>query len=142
VRDGIVVADLAEPSEVYGVHGSEGLSRWKCLARGAGLSGSWEAVEWAWIPAGGVSGEHLHTRTEEVYFILSGRGEITLNGQPHQVQAGDLILTGVGTRHGLRNTGTDGLGWLVIEMASPATAVALSRARPSDCGTEETGARK
>ncbi len=47
MREGIVVADLTEPSEVYGVHGSEGLSRWKCLARRAGLFGSWEAVEWA-----------------------------------------------------------------------------------------------
>lgn len=139
MRDGVVVADLAEPSEVYGVHGSAGLSRWKCLARGAGLSGCWEAVEWAWIPPGGVSGEHLHTRTEEVYFILSGRGEITLDGRPHQVQTGDLILTGVGTRHGLRNTGTEGLGWLVIELTSPATSQALGRARPGDPGTEETG---
>ncbi|MGQ0773052.1 MAG: cupin domain-containing protein [Pseudonocardiales bacterium] len=130
MREGIVIADLTEPSEVYGVHGSEGLSQWKCLARRAGLFGPWEAVEWAWIPVGGVSGEHLHTRTEEVYFILSGRGEITLDGQPHQVQAGDLILTCVGTRHGLRNTGTEGLGWLVIEVSSPATAMALQACSP------------
>lgn len=140
MREGVVVADLSEPSEVYGVHGSAGLSRWKCLARGAGLAGCWEAVEWAWIPPGGVSGEHLHTRTEEVYFILSGRGEITLDGRPHQVQAGDLILTGVGTCHGLRNTGPEGLGWLVIEMTSPATSRALHRARPGP-GTEQTGVR-
>jgi mannose-6-phosphate isomerase-like protein (cupin superfamily) len=140
VREGIVVADLAEPSKVYGVHGSEGLSLWKCLARRAGLFGCWEAVEWAWIPAGGVSGEHLHTRTEEIYFILSGRGQITLDGRPYQVRTGDLILTSVGTRHGLRNTGTEGLGWLVIEVASPATAMALERARV--IAEQETGARR
>ncbi|HSZ28535.1 MAG TPA: cupin domain-containing protein [Pseudonocardiaceae bacterium] len=141
MREGIVVADLAEPSKVYGVHGSEGLSLWKCLARRAGLFGCWEAVEWAWIPPGGVSGEHLHTRTEEIYFILSGRGQITLDGRPYQVRAGDVILTSVGTRHGLRNTGTEGLGWLVIEVASPATAMALERARRV-CTGQETGARR
>lgn len=39
MREGIVVADLAEPSTVYGVHGSDGLSLWKCLARRAELVG-------------------------------------------------------------------------------------------------------
>lgn len=136
-----MLADLAEPSRVYGVHGSEGLSLWKCLARRAGLFGSWEAVEWAWIPPGGVSGEHLHTRTEEIYFILSGRGQITLDGRSYQVRAGDLILTSVGTRHGLRNTGTEGLGWLVIEVASPATAMALHRANQV-IAEAQTGARR
>ncbi|WP_158013531.1 hypothetical protein [Carbonactinospora thermoautotrophica] len=69
-----VWSTIDTPSEVYGVHGAEGLTYWKCLARRDGLAGPWEAVEWASVPPGGVSGEHLHTRTEEVYFILSGRG--------------------------------------------------------------------
>ncbi|EPX59480.1 hypothetical protein D187_002970 [Cystobacter fuscus DSM 2262] len=122
MREGLIIGDLQEPSVVYGVHGTTGLSQWKCLARRAGLFGSWEAVEWAWIPPGGISGEHVHTRTEEVYFILSGRGEMTLDGKPYPVGPGHLILTGLGTKHGLRNVGDEGLGWLVIELLSPATA--------------------
>jgi mannose-6-phosphate isomerase-like protein (cupin superfamily) len=125
MRDGLIVGDLADPSVVYGVHGTTGLSKWKCLARRCGLFGTWEAVEWAWLPPGGVSGEHVHTRTEEIYFIISGRGEMMINGRPHLVGPGHLILTGLGTRHGLRNIGDDGLGWLVIELLSPATAAVL-----------------
>jgi mannose-6-phosphate isomerase-like protein (cupin superfamily) len=117
----VIIGDLEDPSVVHGVHGTTGLSQWKCLARRAGLFGSWEAVEWAWIPPGGISGEHVHTRTEEIYFILSGRGEMTLDGRPHTVGPGHLILTGLGTRHGLRNIGDEGLGWLVIELTSPAS---------------------
>jgi mannose-6-phosphate isomerase-like protein (cupin superfamily) len=138
MREGVIIGDLAEPSVVHGVHGTTGLSQWKCLARRAGLFGSWEAVEWAWIPPGGISGEHVHTRTEEIYFILSGRGEMTLDGRPHTVGPGHLILTGLGTRHGLRNIGDEGLGWLVIELSSPATAAAL-RGVPST--QPERGAR-
>jgi mannose-6-phosphate isomerase-like protein (cupin superfamily) len=122
MREGLIVGDLEDPSVVHGVHGTEGLSKWKCLARRAGLCGSWEAIEWAWLPPGSVSGEHVHTRTEEVYFILSGHGEMTLNGLSRAVGPGDLILTGLGTKHGLRNVGDGGLGWLVIELLSPATA--------------------
>jgi mannose-6-phosphate isomerase-like protein (cupin superfamily) len=131
MREGLIIGDLEDPSVVYGVHGTTGLSQWKCLARRAGLFGSWEAVEYAWLPPGGLSGEHVHTRTEEIYFILSGRGEMLLDGEPHAVSAGSLILTGLGTRHGLRNVGSEGLGWLVIELLSPATAAVLSGARPT-----------
>jgi mannose-6-phosphate isomerase-like protein (cupin superfamily) len=140
MRDGVIRGDLAEPSVVYGVHGTTGLSQWKCLARRAGLFGSWEAVEWAWLPPGGISGEHVHTRTEEIYFIISGRGEMMINGEPRVVGPGTLILTGLGTTHGLRNVGPDGLGWLVIELLSPATSAVLragTRARRHQDTTKE-----
>lgn len=125
MHNGLVVGDLEAPSVVYGVHGADGASQWRCLARRPGLAGDWEAVEWAWLPSGGLSGEHVHTRTEEVYFILSGRGHILLDGVATEVHAGDVILTGLGTKHGLRNTGDEELSWLVIEISSPATAAAL-----------------
>ncbi|WP_369393226.1 cupin domain-containing protein [Streptomyces sp. CG1] len=121
----VLVADVTTPADVHGVHGAKGLSHWKCLAGQHDLAGEWEAVEWASIPPGGVSGEHRHTRTEELYFLLSGEGEMYLDGTPHPVSAGSLILTGLGTVHGLRNTGTSRLDWLVAEIRSPQTSRAL-----------------
>ncbi|MER7703591.1 cupin domain-containing protein [Kitasatospora sp. NPDC097605] len=116
MRSAVVIADTTAPADVHGVHGAAGTTQWTCLARRAGLTGDWEAVEWARVPAGGVSGEHLHTRTREVYVLLTGEGEVTLDGRPHAVRAGDAVLTAVGTRHGLRNTGAGPLEWLVIEL--------------------------
>ena len=125
----LILADVSRPAKVLGVHGTTGLTHWSCLARRAGLDGPWEAIEWASVPPGGVSGEHLHTRTEEIYFIVSGAGELLLDGTPRQVSAGDLALTRVGSRHGLRNVGPDPLNWLVIEILSPQTE-AVVRGRP------------
>lgn len=122
----VVIADLDKPSTVYGVHGTEGVSRWKCLARRGDLFGPWEAVEWAWLPPGGISGEHVHSRTEELYFIVSGTGMMIIDGQEYPVTVGDLILTTLGTRHGLHNVGEQELSWLVIEVVGPAMAAALS----------------
>ncbi|MFB7472010.1 cupin domain-containing protein [Kitasatospora sp. NPDC056184] len=116
MRSAVVIADTTAPADVHGVHGAAGITQWTCLARRTGLAGDWEAVEWARIPAGGISGEHLHTRTREVYVLLTGEGEVTLDGRPHGVRAGDAVLTAAGTRHGLRNTGTGPLEWLVIEL--------------------------
>ncbi|MEU3828031.1 cupin domain-containing protein [Streptomyces sp. NPDC029080] len=120
-----LIADVTTPADVHGVHGARGLSHWKCLAGRHDLAGEWEAVEWASIPPGGVSGEHRHTRTEELYFLLSGEGEMYLDGTPHPVSAGSLILTGLGTVHGLVNTGTTRLDWLVAEIRSPHTSRSL-----------------
>jgi mannose-6-phosphate isomerase-like protein (cupin superfamily) len=125
MTDELIVADLSGASEVHSMHGGAKVARWKCLARRLGLSGSWEAIEWSSLPPGAVCGEHRHTRTEELYFIVSGEGELLLNGVPHRVRPGHLIANRLGTRHRFRNLGQEDLNWLVIEVFSPATTQTL-----------------
>ncbi|MET9116704.1 cupin domain-containing protein [Streptomyces longwoodensis] len=111
---------------VYGVHGAAGRTHWKCFAGRRQLDSATEAVEWASIPPRGLSGEHRHTRTEEIYLILRGRGEFLFNGTPHRVGPGSLALTAPGNVHGLRNTADTDLDWWVIETLAPATHTVLS----------------
>jgi 2-epi-5-epi-valiolone synthase len=126
MTDELIVADVNGASEVHGMHGGAEVAMWKCLARRLGLNGTWEAIEWSSLPPGADCGEHRHTRTEELYFILSGEGELLLNDVPHQVRSGHLIANGLGTRHRFRNLGTEDLNWLVIEVFSPETTQTLS----------------
>ncbi|WP_327591605.1 cupin domain-containing protein [Streptomyces chartreusis] len=125
MADELIVADTSGASAVHAMHGGANVARWKCLARRLGLSGMWEAVEWASLPPGAVCGEHRHTRTEELYFVIAGEGEILLNDVPHRIRSGHLVVNGLGTRHQFRNLGDRDLDWLVIEVFSPATARAL-----------------
>ena len=53
---------------------------------------------------------------DEVYYVLSGTGELTLDGEKHQVSAGTAILTRPGSSHSLKQTGADDL---VIIIAYP-----------------------
>jgi mannose-6-phosphate isomerase-like protein (cupin superfamily) len=56
----------------------------------------------------------LHTqKVDEVYYILSGTGELTLDGEKHQVAAGTAILTRPGSSHALKQTGTDDLVMII-----------------------------
>ncbi|MFC8038872.1 cupin domain-containing protein [Paenarthrobacter sp. NPDC057355] len=110
---------------VLGVHGAAGTTGWKAFYTRRELESATEAVEWATLPPGGVSGEHHHTRTEEIYLVLDGTGEFFLNGTPHQVSPGTLALTTPGNTHGLRNTGTTTLNWWVIETLTPHTQSCL-----------------
>ncbi len=135
----LVVGTTEAPALVHGVHGAAGQTSWTCFTRRAGLDGDWEAVEWASVPPGGISGEHLHTRTEEVYFLLSGRARIFLDGRPTDIEPGHTVLTKVGTRHALHNIGDEPVSWLVIEILSPQVARALAVAgHPADA-THEAG---
>lgn len=130
MTDSLLHTSTIGPSTVYGVHGAPGRSWWKCLASRRDLRSDCEAVEWASVPPGGVSGEHLHTRTEEMYFVLAGAGEVLINGRPQQVRPRSVVLTSIGTTHGLFNSGDSDLEWLVIETLTPATSAALRGTTP------------
>lgn len=57
----------------------------------------------------------LHTNDkDEVYYVLSGRGELTLEGKVSEVGPGDAILTRDGDSHGLRQLGEEDLVILVV----------------------------
>ena len=47
--------------------------------------------------------------TDEVYYVLAGRGELTLDGVRREVAPGTAILTRSGSSHGLRQLGTEDL---------------------------------
>ena len=48
---------------------------------------------------------HHHAVTEEIYYILSGSAEMTLDGETRPVGPGDAIAIPPGRRHTIRNTG-------------------------------------
>jgi mannose-6-phosphate isomerase-like protein (cupin superfamily) len=57
---------------------------------------------------GSAIGYHLQNE-DEIYYIISGTGEMQINGKSFQVKAGDAILTRPSSSHGLKQTGKDDL---------------------------------
>lgn len=51
------------------------------------------------IPAGGATQRHYHRASEELYFILEGRGEMEIDGERQDVFPGDAILIPPGAWH-------------------------------------------
>lgn len=114
-------------STVINVHGAAGHSGWQQLCPGFARRGPWEAVEAARLPPGGVSGIHQHSRTNEIYFILAGAGILTLDDQEVPVRTRHLAVTGIGGKHGLRNTAGGELTWLVVEAPAPMSVLRQDR---------------
>lgn len=60
------------------------------------------------------SGIGYHEQKEdEIYYVLSGRGQMTLDGKTVDVGPGTAILTRTGSSHGLKQVGTDDLVILI-----------------------------
>jgi mannose-6-phosphate isomerase-like protein (cupin superfamily) len=57
------------------------------------------------VPVGGSTAPHYHPQTEEIYFILEGRGRMQLDDQTRDVGHGDAIAIPPGSRHQITNTG-------------------------------------
>jgi mannose-6-phosphate isomerase-like protein (cupin superfamily) len=61
---------------------------------------------------GSAIGYHLQTE-DEIYYIVSGAGEMRMNGKTFPVKIGDAILTRPGSSHGLKETGDADLAIII-----------------------------
>ncbi|MFI2744589.1 cupin domain-containing protein [Zhouia sp. PK063] len=60
------------------------------------------------LKPGAAIGYHLQ-KEDEIYYIISGKGEMQMNGKSFPVKAGDAILTRPGSSHGLKTIGEEDL---------------------------------
>ena len=64
------------------------------------------------LPAGGHTTPHHHLKTEEIYYILEGRGLMRVGQETAAVGPGDAIAIPPGASHQIANTGADQLRFL------------------------------
>ena len=54
------------------------------------------------LTGGQATQRHYHAETEEIYFVLSGRGDMEVDGERREVGVGDAILIPRGAWHEIR----------------------------------------
>jgi mannose-6-phosphate isomerase-like protein (cupin superfamily) len=65
------------------------------------------------LPPGHAVTPHHHNQLEEIYYILSGSGLMSVGDETREVCAGDAIYVPRGHRHTLENTGAETIRLLV-----------------------------
>jgi mannose-6-phosphate isomerase-like protein (cupin superfamily) len=60
------------------------------------------------LKPGSVIGYH-EQKEDEIYYVLSGRGVMTIDGKSFNVTPGTAVLTRPGSSHGLKQAGNDDL---------------------------------
>ena len=76
--------------------------------------GNWGFVEYVTVPPQSAIPVHRHDQDEELYFIFEGSGIMTIDGQEHEVGAGDFTICRLGRSHGLRNTSQQEIKLIVV----------------------------
>jgi len=66
------------------------------------------------LPPGASIGEHRHDSETEYYIILEGTGMVKDNGVDTPIKAGDVVVTGDGASHSIKNTGTTPLKFIAV----------------------------
>ena len=78
------------------------------------------------LPPGATEGDHTHAGTnpadnyEELYYVLSGTGTMTINGVERPLEPGDSALVPVDVDHGLQAGPNEPLRILLIFGKTPA----------------------
>lgn len=57
---------------------------------------------------------HTHDDEEEIFYVLEGVGEVTIDGENFRVEAGTSVFVPPGKTHGIRNAGDTPLKYMVI----------------------------
>ena len=87
--------------------GGDGTVSFVHLVEGKGaVQGNTSLLAEITMPPGTSIGSHPHTEDIEYYIILEGAGMVDDNGTEKPVVKGDVMITGNGEIHSIRNTGT------------------------------------
>jgi mannose-6-phosphate isomerase-like protein (cupin superfamily) len=66
------------------------------------------------IPSGASIGEHEHLNETEYFIILKGTGIVVDDGVEKDIKEGDVIVTGNGAKHSVKNTGKTDLEMIAV----------------------------
>lgn len=66
------------------------------------------------LAPGCASLKHFHPVAEETYHILSGKGEVEIDGVRSPIRPGDSLYIAPGAAHQITNTGADELIFLAV----------------------------
>ncbi|MGH2870817.1 MAG: cupin domain-containing protein [Solirubrobacteraceae bacterium] len=128
----MIVTPSKEPVSYPAVHGGSGPPLlWRCFARRGMVYSEIEGFESARMPPGAAIADHTHTRTDEIYLVTRGHGQMTLDGQAYDVGPGDLVMLPRTHSHGLVNIGDEELEIIVLEFLPAEVADRLPPRRPA-----------
>lgn len=66
------------------------------------------------LPVGAKIGQHYHLLTEEIYYVVRGKGMMTVGVETREVAAGDAVFIPRGQVHTLENNGVEPMTILLV----------------------------
>jgi mannose-6-phosphate isomerase-like protein (cupin superfamily) len=107
--------NLLQP--VKGMNGGKGTVQYRRMLRPEIFRTNWGYVDHLLIPPDSGIGYHRHEALEEIFYVLAGKGRVTVEGETAEVGAGDAVPCRLGEAHSVSNNSQADLELMVIGVA-------------------------
>lgn len=108
--------ELLRPVEAYRDGEGEALYR-RALDPDVFLT-NWAYVDHLILSPGASEGMHRHRGVEEIYYVIEGSGEVTVEDETAGISRGDAVPLRLGEAHSFGNTGSEDLEFMIIGIAA------------------------
>lgn len=132
----VVHNDPSKYRELTAVHGGAGKMGFTQLIGRTELSTNFLYLHTGSIHAKSGIGQHYHHTIEEMFVILDGEAEFTINGRTAKIKGPALVPCKMGNSHGIYNSGTTPLRWMNF-----AVSTIKGRGDSFDLGDDRVGAK-
>ena len=108
----IVPTDATKYRPLTAVHAGAGNMAFAGLLNRGAIGPHFNFLHRGEIPAGSGIGHHFHNTAEEMFVILNGEAQFTVNGRTARLQGPAAVVCRMGDSHALLNTGSETLQWM------------------------------
>lgn len=114
----IVATDASAYRPLTAVHAGAGNMAFAGLLNRGAIGPHFNFLHRGEIPAGSGIGHHFHNTVDEMFVILDGEAEFTVNGRTARIEGPAAVVCRAGDSHAILNVGTETLQWMNFQAAS------------------------
>src|SRR5204862_7084311 len=117
VRPRIVHTDPAAFRQLSAVHAGAGSMAFTALLDRGALTPEFNFLHRGVIPAGAGIGHHFHNVVEEMFVILDGEAQFTIDGRTASVKGPAGVICRAGHSHAIYNAGATPVQWMNLNVS-------------------------
>jgi len=114
----IVATDTSAYRQLTAVHAGAGNMAFAGLLNRGAVGPHFNFLHRGEIPAGSGIGHHFHNTVEEMFVILNGEAQFTVNGRTALLEGPVAVVCRTGESHAILNTGTETVQWMNFQVGS------------------------
>lgn len=114
----IVATDASAYRQLTAVHAGAGNMAFAGLLNRGAVGPHFNFLHRGEIPVGSGIGHHFHNTVEEMFVILNGEAQFTINGRTALLEGPVAVVCRTGESHAILNTGAETVQWMNFQVAS------------------------